>query len=77
MKRIATVLDSEDAEEKAVHAEYHCTPYENGDLLLPRIDHARHSECERNCCERKCTICMASVIQGAITAVALTYTLLR
>jgi hypothetical protein len=43
---VATVLDSEDAEEERVHAEEDSAPDEDGDLLLASIGHPGDLECK-------------------------------
>ncbi len=56
IKRVTTVLDPEDAEEKAVHDENNTAPYEYCNLLLLRIGHARDFQCEGNRRKRKGTV---------------------
>lgn len=34
VKRITSILDSEYAQQKAVHSEHHCSPHEHCDLLF-------------------------------------------
>jgi hypothetical protein len=53
---VPSILFSEDAEEKAVHAEDDTTPQEYGDRLRAGVLDARDLEGERNRCEGKDTV---------------------
>lgn len=57
-KLITAVLLSEDAEEKAVHAEQDTAPKKDGELLGARVGDAGDLEGERNGSEGQDTICM-------------------
>jgi hypothetical protein len=54
---VATVLDSEDAEEEGVHAEENSTPDEYGDLLLAGIGHSGDLESKADGSEGEDAVC--------------------
>jgi hypothetical protein len=54
---VATVLDSEDAEEERVHAEENGTPDEDSDLLLTGIGHSGDLESKADGGEGEDAVC--------------------
>lgn len=61
MKWISPILDPEDAQEEAIHAEGDPTPYEYCDLLFPWIDHTRDFQRQGDGREGQCTVWKRSV----------------